>query len=137
MSACMEPQAHPTRCGCGVNAETDWRNALRTANEHTKQLLAERDTLRTANQRLEEDYKEAVADGMEAARQIHRLEVEVARLKADSERYQFLKENCQQDVDGYKNETPVLVHALSHIPEWRNRIDETIDAALAGDGGDV
>lgn len=74
-------------------------------------------------------------DTLRTAKQ--RLEGEVARLKADSARYQFLKENCQQDVDGYRNETPVLVHALSHIPEWRDRIDETIDAALAGKAGDV
>lgn len=86
--------------------------------ERNAQLVGvclERDTLRTANQRLEG---------------------EVASLKADAARYQFLKENCQQDVDGYRNETPILVHALSHIPEWRNRIDEAIDAALAGDGGE-
>lgn len=44
-------------------------------------LEAERDTLHAANQRLEDDYKEAVADGMEAARQIHRLEGEVKRLR--------------------------------------------------------
>lgn len=37
------------------------------------------DQLHAANQRLENDYKESVADGMEAARQIHRLESEVKR----------------------------------------------------------
>jgi hypothetical protein len=63
------------------------------------------------------------------------------KIKSDAARYQFLKENCQQDVDGYRNETPVLVHALSHAPDWRNRIDRSIDAAIAaapspsGNGG--
>jgi hypothetical protein len=57
MSACTQPQAHPARCGCEVSAETDWRNALRTANEHTKQLIAERDTLSTANHNLRDELK--------------------------------------------------------------------------------
>lgn len=42
---CKEPHAHPSRCGCGEAAEADWRNALRTANAHTRQLMAERDAL--------------------------------------------------------------------------------------------
>lgn len=104
--------------GCEVEVVTsaDHDREIKYCLDAGIRAQLERDTLRTAKQRLEG---------------------EVARLKADSARYQFLKENCQQDVDGYRNETPVLVHALSHIPEWRDRIDETIDAALAGKAGDV
>jgi hypothetical protein len=52
-------------------------------------------------------------------------------LRSSAERYWWLRENAQQDVDGWKNETPVLVHALSHVTGWRERIDESIDVAMA------
>ncbi|VVP61769.1 hypothetical protein PS870_06441 [Pseudomonas fluorescens] len=51
-------------------------------------------------------------------------------IRKDAERYRWLRENAQQDVDGWCNEVPVLVHALSHALEWRGRIDESIDAAM-------
>ena len=55
-------------------------------------------------------------------------------LRSSAERYWWLRENAQQDVDGWRNEVPVLVHALSHVTGWRDRIDESVDAAMtAGD----
>lgn len=52
-------------------------------------------------------------------------------LRSSAERYWWLRENAQQDVDGWRNENPVLVHALSRVTGWRERIDESVDAAIA------
>ena len=56
---------------------------------------------------------------------------EIEVLRKDAERYRWLRENAQQDVDGWRNDVPVLVHALSYVPEWKGRIDESIDAAMS------
>ncbi|MCF5806473.1 hypothetical protein GIV20_27180 [Pseudomonas tremae] len=52
-------------------------------------------------------------------------------LRSSADRYWWLRENAQQDVDGWRNENPVLVHALSRVTGWRERIDESVDAAIA------
>ncbi|MCQ3014838.1 hypothetical protein NLO83_04340 [Pseudomonas tremae] len=52
-------------------------------------------------------------------------------LRSSAERYWWLRENAQQDVDGWRNENPVRVHALSRVTGWRERIDESVDAAIA------
>ena len=51
-------------------------------HERLRECRKERDTLRTANQRLEADYNEACEDAMEVARKCRRLEGEVQRLRA-------------------------------------------------------
>lgn len=59
------------------------------------------------------------------------LERENEVLRKAAERYWRVREDAQQDVDGYNNETPVLVHAVSHTTGWRERIDSAIDAAIS------
>ncbi|MBC3948332.1 ead/Ea22-like family protein [Pseudomonas folii] len=56
-------------------------------------------------------------------------------LRQDAERYRWLREGAQQDVDGWRNDVPVLVHALSHVPEWKERLDKYIDAAMSKGSG--
>jgi len=88
----------------------------KTVEEVALELLAENEALRdSANFRA-----------------IQSLRKDCEVLRKDAERYQWLRENAQQDVDGWRNETPVLVHAMSHTPEWKARIDESIDAGMAG-----
>lgn len=84
MSNCMMPQSHPTHCGCSPQGteqvssawlaqlreeyrlfaeeckrlqivEAGLRTALQTSNDHTKLLMAERDTLRAEIEALRKD----------------------------------------------------------------------------------
>lgn len=79
---------------------------------------------------------------LEVAETTHQLEASVSRdalaallaeraeLKRDAERWRWLREKTQSDVDGYRNGIPVLVHADEWCPEWRERLDAAIDAAM-------
>ena len=73
----------------------------------------------------------AAEGNKQASAEIARLHGENEFLRKDAERYRWLRERAQQDVDGWRNEVPVLVHALSHVSEWKDRIDESIDDAMS------
>ncbi|NWC12011.1 hypothetical protein HX776_24810 [Pseudomonas agarici] len=98
-------------------------NAEYAGSMDLESICAERDQLRAENAGLKTGYEayERVNAGLRA---------EVEGLRKDAERYRWLRERAQQDVDGWRNDVPVLVHALSHAPEWKERIDESIDAAM-------
>ena len=61
---------------------------------------------------------------------IRALLAERAELLRDARRWRWLREKTQSDVDGYRNGIPVLVHADEWCPEWRERLDAAIDAAM-------
>lgn len=82
---CKDPQAHPSRCGCGEAAEADWRNALRTANAHTRQLMAERDALHQQAEALENQRAEQWRLRRDAEARCDTQAAVIAELSAEAE----------------------------------------------------
>ena len=95
--------------------------------EALQEFLGEKTVEEVALELLAEN--EALRDGANF-RSIQSLRQDCEALRKDAERYRWLRENAQQDVDGWGNELPVLVHAMGHTPEWKSRIDQSIDAGM-------
>lgn len=146
VSACMSMGAIGESLGVDMDSDGDEMLGM------VAELKAERDQFKAENERLaaeNNDIESAaityIEDMQQSQHENERLKAEVDSLtreadrqyttieayRKDAERYRWLRENAQQDVDGWRNEIPILVHAMSHIPEWKSRIDQSIDATMS------
>lgn len=55
-------------------------------------------------------------------------DAEIARLKADAERYRWLRENCRSECED--SGKPQLINPIEYSCNWRRELDDAIDAAM-------
>jgi len=151
MSA-FEPMECQNHANCGDYCETEREREMVLCGDCLDSFdqrqadLAELKTLRTANQRLEGEYSKLLESHVLDAETIHRLEGEVARLRADAGRFIALVDaKLSLDVrtlcvvverDVYnKDDAPIVRHFQNDADQRLYATREAIDAALRGNGG--